>query len=146
LENGKVGLVLLAKDDAVAELLHAIVRGLNRSVLTADHTACYRIEVFVQSLAIGFNGGVFAAFAFSQNGVWLIRGDSGFQVDPAAVQRTSHAAGVAAITAEAADAVLKFGDEGGTLRRKFSEDAGKLTVLRVFCGRLETVLAVFIRF
>ena len=100
----------------VAEIFYAVVRVFDLGILTRNNLAQRCREIVSHRLFIFFDCGVFSAFAFSQDRVVIASGDSGFQVDPGAVQcASSGAAGFGFWFTQTAGLALQFGREPRTL-------------------------------
>lgn len=137
------GLRGLAVGDAVAELFHFVMGDLHLVILAVEEFAGGQVEVLVvEGLLVGGDRGVLAAFAFGEDGVRLVGGEGGLEVDPAAMHGAGDAAGLLDVGAEGEDAGLQFGDEFAALDRVAVEQLGKFGGLDVLGGGLETVLAV----
>jgi len=96
-----------AVESAVAEHFDVVVGGFDVGVLTADDVAGGGVELVVfEGFAIGGHGGVFTAFGLGEDGVRLVGGEGGLQVDPAAVDAAGDAAGRLDVGAEGEDAGL----------------------------------------
>ena len=69
-----------------------VVRFFYLVVLPRDNFAYWRGKAVIHRLLVLFYCGIFATFAFRQDGMIAALSQSRFQVDPAAVQRTGSAA------------------------------------------------------
>jgi hypothetical protein len=68
------------------------MRFLNLGVLPRHNVLHRRSEAVIKRFSVFFDRGIFAALAFSQYGMVIAFGDSGFQIDPAAMQCAGGAA------------------------------------------------------
>ena len=68
------------------------MRLFDLGVLPGHHLLHRYGEIIIECFPKFFDSGIFAPLAFSQNGMVITLGDSGFQVNPAAMQCTGSAA------------------------------------------------------
>ena len=93
-----------------------VVGGFDVGVLAADDVLGGLVEVgFVEGLAVGGDRGVFSTFGFGEDGVGLVGGEGGLQVDPAAVDAAGDTAGGFDVGTEGEHTGLEFGGEFGAL-------------------------------
>ena len=120
-----------------------VVGGFDVGVLAADDVLGGLVEVgFVEGLAVGGDRGVFSTFGFGVDGVGLVGGEGGLQVDPAAVDAAGDTAGGFDVGTEGEHTGLEFGGEFGALHGVTGEDQVEFSNLYVGGGGLEALLAV----
>lgn len=129
---------------AVAEHFDVVVGGFDVGVLAADEILRGRVvDGGFEGFAVGGDGGVFSAFGFGKDGVRLVGGKGGLQVDPAAVDAAGDGAGCFGIGAEGEHTGLEFRGEFGALNGVAGEDEVQVGNLHIGGGGLETLFAVF---
>ena len=108
---------------AVPKIAHAVVGGLHaHGLLLNDFADLERQIVVLEGVAIGGDGGIFAALALGEDGVFIAAAQRGFDVDPAAMQRAGEAAGFLGLFAQTRDESLQVGREKSALRGEIGEE------------------------
>lgn len=129
----------------IPQRLHAVVRGLHIAVLALQGVGHGGGDVrILQRLAVGGHGHVFTTLALGEDGVVVLGGEGGFQINPAAVQRTTDGAAVFRLAfAQVMDEGLELSREGAALQRELAEEGFQVRGLDVLAGGPKAFLAVF---
>src|SRR5215813_2823735 len=84
----------LTQPDSITEISNAVVGGFDLGALTQDSLLQCRRQIVFSGFLEFFNSRVFAAFAFSEDGMFVAARDRRFQIDPTAMQGSGSAVAI----------------------------------------------------
>lgn len=87
-----------------------------------------------------------STLTLSEDCVIAAVGDSGFQIDPAAMENAGDTTSFFGYCTKLSDELIKVASEFGALQGIPSEQVFKIGMLRIFSGIMEAVFAVFTDF
>src|SRR5690606_6038874 len=128
----------------VAQHLHLVVVTQHTVVLTLNYLADILRQGLFQRLTVALLGHVLTTLTLIEDGLVILAGDQGFQINPATVQITAHAGAVLRVTAQTDHDGLQLlgslGAAGGALGEQLLE-LGTLDVLGADAKAFFAVLA-----
>src|ERR1700704_5560304 len=93
----------------IAQALDAIMVSQYALILTLDHHANIRRQIFLQRLAIGFQRSIFFTLAFGEYRLIILTGNQRFDIEPLAMHAAADAAVCRGIATKGAHQLLQFG-------------------------------------